>query len=519
MREKIKRPSCPDYCFKIVRPILLVLICLIPVALFCNESLAEPLSRSDVMWMMQRYNKGELSEDVIKRELDAKGIDFQLSKQTLNELAGMLSPNKKSLLEFMKDSVAPLTFNGEGIEILNQEKTEDLHPDKNRYFEAAWGLPIRYQDTPDLNFSSRTFEGKDLKFRFFLQNLSTKDPVNYEDVYCEILGVNYLIQPRGGGGMPTPPTILTDLQLCRRETYKMKSQIPALVKAFLNADSCLVAKHQSGPGSMMLQAKNKQGSSVEDRRPYQVSISYSCQGEQDFVPPQIFYVRFVIPYDFGDATTRFVRSDDYFRIYWDDNLIITAFSENDFFKWVTEKEVNGFVLKNGFERTKIEKAVETLESKVDEANRKCDVSKNVFQELRALQILKSKKLVPLVEGYVRNYLTKYFPGNCKTEDECAERPEDLCTGDNWCPGEKEIGYIQTGTAIPDWYSNSYRPEYLKPGDPRLNLFQFGGGDKAAHFGMLFDVLLNANSPLLKEIADKGYRIKVLEAVMGRSGPE
>jgi hypothetical protein len=481
--------------------------------LWCSETLADPLSKSDVAWMMQRYNKGELTEDFVKRELDSKGIDFQLSKPTLNELGAILSQNKLSLLQFMKDQVAPLTFNGEGIEILSQEEIKDHQPGKNS-FESRWGMPVRYEDTSDFNFSSRTFDGKELKFRFFLQNLSTTEPVNYEDVYCEILGINFLIQPRGAAGMPTPPTILTDIKLCRKETYKKKSQISALVKDFLKAESCIVAKHQSGSGALTLPAKSEKGSASDNRRSYQIAISYSCPYEEEAVPPQIFYVRFVIPYDFGGATRRFVRSDEYFRIYWDDNLIITAFSENDFYRFITEKEINGFVLKNGFERTRIQEAIQNLEARVEKANRNGEVSQKVFQELRALQILNSKKLVPLVEQYLQNYLAKYFPGKCKTEDECADRPENVCGDDGWCPGEQIIGYVQAATAIPDW-GGDYLPDYLKPSDPRLKLFEFGGGEKAAHFGMLFDALQNAKSPLLKEIAGRGYRIRVLEAVMGR----
>jgi hypothetical protein len=477
---------------------------------FCSDATvqAEPLSKATVKAFFVKMANGSLSEDKVRNELEANGLDFQLTERALREIGGDLKPAQRTILQFMKDEVAPLTFNGHGIEIITEEKKEDQgSDDAKRLYEVGWGLPALYKEEVEPGFGNRTFQGKELTLKFFLQNLSTKVDVDYEDVYAEILGVNFLTQPRGTAGMPTKPTMLTDFKLCRRGSFKRKSEVNLLDKSFLRAQSCMVSKHQAGEGTVTLAA----GKPVGERRQYQVTISYGCPKDVQTVPAQIFYLRLVIPYDFAGGTRRFVRSDHFFRIYWDHNLIITTYSEEQFLRLLVDREPNGHVIKNSFEPAQVRQAAEQLERTVELANQKGDTSKLPLQSLLALEILGSDKLVTLTEAFIKNYLKVYFPGTCRKDGGC----DQVECVDEWCPGERNIRYIQTGTAIPDWGTYFYKPPYFRDSDPRLGLFQFGGGDQAAHFGALFDVLLRAKSPVIDYIRDNKYDITVLKTVLGQ----
>ena len=349
-------------------------------------------------------------------------------------------------------------------------------------------IPILYSETEVPMFKSKTREGLEIQIDFTLQNLSEQvkegHDVTYEDIYIEVLGSNYLGYPFGrGGAIEDNKASLGTKLLCDEKIYIKKNEIPVFLKDFPKSDSCIVLQNKK----MILPSGKNQT--------YSVKLSANCPGEgglPDFQDYQVLYVRFWVPYCFGNGICRLVGSNEFYRIYIISDyasLVVTEFDNAAFKDLILKKEINGHIIASVFDEQEIKTARRYLENLVSQANNASEVTKRVYQALIALQLIKSDRLVELTEGFVQNHLNMLIakdPDNPSWEGECGIK--------EWLPNSTAIesaGYLQL-TSHPGKAGLSY---YDCDGE-------FGICGFTEHYAKLFDVLVKNNSKIIDEIFER-----------------
>jgi hypothetical protein len=406
----------------------------------------------------------------------------------------MSSKEKRGILDFIKNEVAPLRFQRWRFEGVGEIKYVPIDPEEGppviaidyaENLSKCLDIPILFSETEVPMFKSKTREGLVIQIDFTLQNLSEQvresHDVTYEDIYIEVLGSNYLGYPFGRGGAieDNKATLGTKL-LCDEKIYKNKKDVPVFLKDFPKSDFCIVLQNKK----MILPSGKNQT--------YSVKLSANCPGEggfPDFQDYQILYVRFWVPYCFGNSVCRLVGSNEFYRIYIISDyasLMVTEFDEASFKDLVLKREINGHIIANVFDEQEMKSARRYLENLVSQANQNSEVTKRVYQALIALQLIKSDQLVELTEGFVQNHINMLIakdPGNPSWEGECGIK--------EWLPNSTAIesgGYLQL-TAHPGKAGLGY---YSCDGE-------FGICGFTEHYAKLFDLLVKNNSKTIDDI--------------------
>jgi hypothetical protein len=423
-----------------------------------------PLSLQAVLDLAQRLDSGELSEADLRNELQLHGLDFGLTDTNTKVLRLKLKARADKTIDFIKDEVAPLTFNGSDDpgrkEITSREEEE---------------------------------EGKPLKFDFRMRNDSGTHDVRFGAVFGEILGVEYGFP--GGDVLETETThAMTDFALCDKKSYLHKKEFTCLGmngEDFLKAPWCLASKHTSGNPVIL-------GKSSERR----FSITACCSGHKECAPyAQTMYVRFVVPYLMG-PTRRFVRSDKIYAIH---------FGGNPSAKALTDKELplNGYVLKYGTEYPIRQQKSRDLEKDIEVAIKtgNSDSMDGVFQKLRTLQILESPRVTELAKQYV-----KFAFKDAKKWTDSSDALSSVWVGEM----NFYVQLVRPVMRCSRGEDDFLWPDYVEEDDSRKGLFG-EEGQWAAQWATVLDILMKNDSAWFMGWEQSVHDIGIIRAFLGQ-GP-
>ncbi|MBI5237623.1 MAG: ankyrin repeat domain-containing protein [Deltaproteobacteria bacterium] len=395
-----------------------------------------PLSKGVVAEMLANYDKGELTADFLKDKFQEKGVDFQLSNETIIFLKGKLNtPEKKEIVDFLRNCVAPLTVQvkqitakeppGEFLDRIRLAKQQNV---AGQTPAGAETNPLFFNEAWRPGLAERTQAGAELQLEFVVRNVKDSAPGKcpddfvgqYDQMYMEILGVNSLCYEDNSQEAVKPQPLQDSFNLCYASTFKTKGELPEPPRESLKSETSIdfgIVKTKA-PGAW-------------DARTHKLKLSNCCRSDQDV---RIVYARFFVPYFFGNAT-RIARTDRYYRIYiWGARpfLSVTDYGENEFYDLITGREINGFAIKNALEPGRLAAAREKLEKIAEQALQQ-SFSRVGYQAVRGLQIIGSDRLQELREKLVGKLLAD--PDKHKADD------QGRCCSESWLGNQ--LAYVQS----------------------------------------------------------------------------
>lgn len=432
--------SFPVNFARVLRPFAATLTFIVVAGSFSSGQAApvSPLSKGVVAEMLSNYDKGELTADFLKEKFQEKGVDFQLSNETIIFLKGKLnSPEKKEIVDFLRNCIAPLTVQVKQItardprgEFLDRIRLAKQHNVSGKAPAGAEANPLFFDEAWRTGLAERTQTGSELQLEFVVRNVKDITPGKcpddfvgqYDQMYMEILGVNNICYDDTSPEAVKPQPLQDAFNLCYASTFKSKRELPDPPRESSKSATSLdfgIAKTKT-PGAW-------------DARTHTLKLSNCCRSDQDV---RIVYARFFVPYFFGNAS-RVARTDRYYRIYiWGalPFLSITDYDENEFFELISGREINGFAIRNALEPARLAAAREKLE-KIAEQELQQSFSRIGYQAVRALEIIGSDRLQELREKLANRLLAD--PDKLKADD------QGRCCSESWLGNQ--LAYVQSAS--------------------------------------------------------------------------
>ncbi len=191
------------------------------------ESTGQPYDLDGFLGLAKEFKNREIKQDQLERDLELRGVSFQLTKDVPGRLRKILNTEAgERLLDIITNCIAPLRF------------TEMMIPQP---------------------------AGKMVNVEFSLTNVGDKcqqreNEINHYDVYMEVLGVNYYHQGASGpGGEEIKVETLKEISLCDSKSFRQKSDIELDTKDFLISNTHAVLRRKDQNNSLRILKREQHG--------------------------------------------------------------------------------------------------------------------------------------------------------------------------------------------------------------------------------------------------------------------